>query len=61
MPGTGALEEGEKWVIEIELEGALDPVKASEFDADLRAFITAHKNAAYKVKWTKTDPAPPQT
>jgi hypothetical protein len=52
MPGTGSLDSGQTWEIEVELTGPVSKAKADKFDAALRAFIKASKeDQSLKVKW----------
>ncbi|HKZ05552.1 MAG TPA: hypothetical protein VJU81_08790 [Methylomirabilota bacterium] len=56
MPGSGPLSADDKWEIEIEVTGPVDPVKAAQFDDELRALL-AKVNG--QVKRAKTKPKQP--
>jgi hypothetical protein len=52
MPGTGSLDEGQTWEIEVELKGPVPKAKADQFDAALRDFIKKNKlEQNLQVKW----------
>lgn len=48
MPGSGPIDKGDKWHIEIELGGPLDKEKSDEFTAELKALLKK-----FKAKMTK--------
>jgi ribosomal protein L31E len=52
MPGTGSLDAGQTWEIEVELKGPVPKAKADKFDAALREFIKKHKQEEnLTVRW----------
>jgi hypothetical protein len=51
MPGTGSLDEGQTWEIEVQLKGPVPKAKADQFDAALRDFIKKNKQQNLQVTW----------
>jgi hypothetical protein len=52
MPGTGSLDSGQTWEIEVELKGPVPKAAADKFDAALREFIRKNKqDENLTVRW----------